>query len=165
MITVGILADTHLSSCTMTFQLQTRKAFSGCDIILHAGDLTDLSILSAFAGKTLHAVQGNMCNITTKQTLPLEKCIEIGGYTIGICHGAGPRDTIEERVWNLFPQADCIIFGHTHAPVCENKGSVLFINPGSFQNSGPYGSPATYAILKLDNNGLQAQIHCLPFAR
>jgi uncharacterized protein len=162
MITIGILADTHISSCTEAFKAQTKRAFSSCDVIIHAGDLTDQSILSAFEGKEIHAVHGNMCNLTTKQSLPYEKLLEISGYSIGICHGAGLTATIEERMWNLFPDADCIIFGHTHTPLCERQGSTLFINPGSFRSTGSYGASATYAILTVDNQGMHAKIYTLP---
>ncbi len=162
MVTIGILADTHISSCTETFNSLTRVAFSTCDIIIHAGDLTDRSILSAFDGKIIHAVHGNMCNLLTKQELPCEKLISISGFSIGICHGAGPVATIEDRLWDLFPTADCIIFGHTHTPLCEKRGKVLFINPGSFRPSGPYGAPGTYAILVIDGKDMHAKIHTLP---
>ena len=161
MVTIGILADTHIASCSEIFSTQTRQAFSGCDVIIHAGDLTDQSILSAFEGKKVYAVHGNMCNHVTKLALPFEKKIEISGYSIGLCHGAGPVATIEDRMWNLFPDADCIIFGHTHTPVCEQRGTVLFINPGSFRTTGPYGAPPTYAILVIDDQGMQANIHTL----
>jgi uncharacterized protein len=161
MIKIGILSDTHISHCTETFKIQTAKAFSDCQIIIHAGDLVDHAILDVFGQKTVYAVHGNMCNTKTQCLLPFDRFIEIEGYALGICHGAGPVATIEQRLWDLFPEADCIIFGHTHKPLCERRGPVLFINPGSFKSSGAYGAPPTYAILDLDENGLQAKIHTL----
>ncbi|MDR3631187.1 MAG: metallophosphoesterase family protein [Desulfocapsaceae bacterium] len=161
MISIGILSDTHLTACTPEFQADACRAFSGCEMIIHAGDLTDTSILEAFAGKIVHAVQGNTCNFMTRQNLPMEKTLTLEGNIIGICHGAGPRASIEERVWNLFPHADCIIFGHTHEPLCTRRGKTLFINPGSFRSTGPFGSPATYAILTVAPEGLQAKIFSL----
>jgi len=79
-------------------------------------------------------------------------------------NGADYSDLIEERVWNLFPEADCIVFGHTHIPLCEKRGGILFINPGSFRCTGPFGSPASYAILTVGQNGLQANIRNLPLS-
>ncbi len=162
MIAVGILSDTHLYQCTTSFRRQVDAAFTDCEIIIHAGDLTSGSIFDAFTGKEVHAVHGNMCDSGVQQTLPHHKLITLEGYKIGICHGAGTRHNIEERVWQLFPDADCIIYGHTHQPVCADKGGVLFINPGSFHTTGPYGAPATYALLHIDKTGLKAQIHSLP---
>jgi uncharacterized protein len=169
MIHVGILSDTHLNNCPDLFRRQVDTVFAGCSIILHAGDLSDISVLEAFNGKEVHAVHGNMCNIGTQQLLPVSKLITIGGYRIGLCHGAGgPRHTIEERVWAIFPEADCIVYGHTHHTACHRVGGVLFINPGTFQSTGPHGASGTYAILRIDEhagnrqNGLQATIHEAP---
>ncbi len=158
MTTIGILSDTHINQCTEPFIDQVQRAFSTCDLIIHAGDLTDISILSAFEGKRVHAVHGNMCNGSAYHKLPEHKKITCDGYQIGICHGAGPRHNIEERVWQLFPDADCIVYGHSHIPVCEWHGQVLFINPGSFQTSGPFGAPASYALLETTKKGIRATL-------
>ncbi len=169
MIQVGILSDTHLTRCTDTFRRQVETVFAECTLILHAGDLTDISVLEAFSGKEVHAVHGNMCNMGSQQLLPNSKLITVGGYNIGLCHGAwGPRHTIEERVWAMFAHADCIVYGHSHKAVCHRTGGVLFINPGTCQSTGPHGAPGTYAILQIDEqandrqNGLQATIHEIP---
>lgn len=162
MIRVGILSDTHLYEVNETYTDKCTKAFAGCDVIIHAGDLVDLSILSAFKGKEIHAVCGNMCTRITRQVLTEEKQIVLGGYAIAITHGAGPRHNIEERVFAQFPAADCIVYGHTHTAVCRLYGRTLLINPGSFQGTGRYGAAGTYAILTLDKNGLNASIHSLP---
>jgi len=168
MIRIGILSDTHLFNCPDSFRAEVQTAFTGCDIILHAGDLTDIAVLEAFSGKEVHAVHGNMCNMGTQQLLPQSRLITIGGHQIGLFHGAwGPRHTIEERARAMFPQADCIVYGHTHHAVCHWAGGVLFINPGSFQGTGRFGAAGTYAILEIDElvsgkNGLHAAIHELP---
>lgn len=162
MITIGILSDTHIFSCTDNFRRQIAVAFSGCDTIIHAGDLTDISILAAFTTKKIYAVHGNMCNVTTRASLPETCTIVCNGYTIGLCHGTGNRYNIEERMFDRFPLADCIIYGHTHTPVCHMFGSTLIINPGSFQTTGRHGAPGTYALLHIDQVGLRGSIHELP---
>lgn len=161
MVTIGILSDTHRQNPDQHFINQCTDAFYGCDTIIHAGDLTDISILSVFDDKKIYAVRGNMCNLTSHRTLPERQKISIGGYTIGITHGAGPRHNIEERVFEMFPDVDCIIYGHTHIPVCHKFGHTLLINPGSFQSTGRYGDPGSYAILTIDENGLIGKIHNL----
>lgn len=161
MITVGILSDTHISTCTETFLSATAQAFRNCDAIIHAGDLTDLSILNAFNGKEIYAVHGNMCNLRTSRILAESSTISMEGYTIGICHGAGSRHNIEDRMMNLFPEADCIVYGHTHIPVCHSMAGILFINPGSFQGTGPYGTPASYALLCISEAGIHGSLHQL----
>ncbi len=161
MIRIGILSDTHINRPLPGFAEQVQKVFADCSVILHAGDLTDLSILEAFRGKDFHAVHGNMCTLSTQQALPSEKVILLDGYTIGLCHGAGARHNIEERMWELFPSADCIVYGHTHQPVCHTKATTLFLNPGSFLGTGRYGAPGSYAILTIDAKGLHGSLHQL----
>jgi len=158
MIKIGVLSDTHLHTITDEFRKNANKAFSDCQVIIHAGDLTEVSILSIFTGKQIHAVSGNCCNFLTHAALPDKKSVIIGGYMFGICHGAGNRMNIEERMYDLFAEMDCIVFGHTHNPVCKTIGNTLLINPGSFSSTGKYGAPGTYGIIEVSSDGLKASI-------
>jgi uncharacterized protein len=157
----GILSDTHLSSLNDRFIHQCAYAFKECDTIFHAADLMDLSILSAFKGKDVHAVSGNMCGSSTKLMPPEEKLVVIDKVSIGVTHRIGPRHNIEGRLFALFPTADCIIYGHTHIPACYKFGGILFVNPVSFQGTGQYGSAGTYALLNFSDSGIQASLHTL----
>ena len=159
MIKVGILSDTHIAKITEQFRKNCTSAFADCDAIIHAGDLTDISILSTFAGKDVYGVYGNMCNQATRQLLPETKIICLNGYSIGICHGAGSRHNIEERLLQLLPETDCIIYGHTHIPTCHKTRNTLFINPGSFQGTGNYGAPGTFGLLHIEKDSLKGSIH------
>lgn len=156
---IGILSDTHEYLLGEEFQLRATKAFAQCDTIIHAGDLTDISLLNAFAGKEVFAVHGNMCNHLTQKELPESRLLNLDGYSVGLCHGAGNRHNIEDRMFSRFPEADCIIFGHTHTPVCAYYGSTLMINPGSFQATGRHGSQGSYAILEISKSGLSASLY------
>ena len=159
---IGILSDTHLSSISRSFRHLAETAFFDCETIVHAGDLCDISILQVFADKTVYAVHGNMCNARTRVDLPEFRFISIAGYSFAICHGAGYMRSVSERLFERFPEADCIISGHTHQQAVHRIGSTLLVNPGSFQGSGPYGSPGSYAILEIGENGLSARLHTLP---
>lgn len=159
MITIGILSDTHISEPSPEFLRKTRDCFSECDIIVHAGDLTDIGILSVFANKKVYAVAGNCCNMRTQKTLNQAEVFEIEGLIFALCHGAnGPRHNIEDRLFDTYPEADCIIYGHTHITACHTTGSVLYINPGSFQSTGRYGAAGTYAIAKIEGGKVVAKI-------
>lgn len=164
MTRIGILSDTHLNNASPWFIEQAQHAFKDCSVILHAGDLTDVSILDIFKDKEIHAVHGNMCEASSYHALPSDKIITIDGYSIGLCHGAGNRHNIEERMWNLFPTADCIVYGHTHIAVNHIFAKTLFINPGSFASTGRYGAQGSYAILTTTPDGLKASLHMLPGA-
>lgn len=157
----GILSDTHLSTIDNNFTELVNKCFAGCDVIIHAGDLTSLKVLDAFEGFLVHAVHGNMCDAGPYHSLPKEKIFTFADITIGLTHGAHLGRDIELNLWNIFPEVDCMIYGHTHRPVCHRAGDVLVINPGSFRGTGQYGAPGTYAILEVGEI-LTASIHEVP---
>ena len=161
-ITIGVLSDTHISEADRSFQAQVDCAFSSCDTIIHAGDLTNQAVLEVFGDKRVYAVHGNMCNSATKSMLPDSRIFSIDDYTFGLCHGHGIGYGMEESLVARFSDVDCIIYGHTHHPLNHRFGSVLFVNPGSFRGTGRYGSPGTYALLTIDTEGLSAAIHSLP---
>ena len=158
MIRAGILSDTHLMGPDDNFIKHVQGCFGGCDTIIHAGDLTDISLLNVFHDKTVFAVHGNMCNSLTYRSLPASLTFQLGRFTFGLTHGAGLGYDIESALWGMFPEADCMIYGHTHQPVCHRIADKLIINPGSFKATGRYGAPGTYAILEVDD-GLRAAIH------
>ena len=151
-VRIGILSDTHLVRPDDRFREQATACFADVDMIFHAGDLTDLSVLDVFAGKKVHAVHGNMCHGSSRNSLPTKKIITVNNFHIGLIHGMNCRYDIENCLLKEFDQVDCIISGHTHIPDCHRLGDLLFINPGSFLGTGHYGAPGTYAILEVADN-------------
>jgi putative phosphoesterase len=152
MITVGVLSDTHLIQADKWYKEKAQLCFADADIILHAGDLTSLSVLDVFAGKTVHAVHGNMCGPKTRNVLPASRIIEVGKFRLALTHGAGYMPNIEDRLYDAFAPVDCIVYGHTHRPVCQRYGPTLMVNPGSFTIAG------TYAIITVEQNSMEAGI-------
>ncbi len=161
LIKAGVLSDTHLSRPDSRFKKQIKQCFHSCDVIIHAGDLTDLSVLEVFQDKPVYAVHGNMCDSATQNRHPEQLLFTLNRFTIGLTHGARLGYDIESSLWDLFPEADCMIYGHTHRPICHYRGKVLFLNPGSFQTTGRYGAPGTFAILEIGEQ-LQARIFEIP---
>jgi uncharacterized protein len=161
MIRAGVLSDTHLRRSDDLFIQRVEHCFRSCEVIIHAGDLTAMSVLDAFQGKTLYAVSGNMCDSEVQARYPEQMLFTFGRFTIGLVHGAKLEPDIEDALWHLFPEADCVIFGHTHRPFCRRYGTTLFLNPGSFQSTGRYGAPGTFALLEVGDE-LSARILELP---
>ncbi|HEB51536.1 MAG TPA: metallophosphoesterase [Desulfobulbus sp.] len=157
----GVLSDTHLTRADAAFRTQVERCFGDCDIIIHAGDLTDPAILEVFGDRTIHAVHGNMCRETAFRALPTETTFRIGRFLIGLTHGAHLGLDIESALWDIFPETDAMIYGHTHRAVCHRVGQTLVLNPGSFRATSRFGAPGTYAILEAGRT-LQARIHELP---
>ncbi len=161
MIRVGVLSDTHLFETTARFQQMVDACFSECSVILHAGDLVELDVLSVFSNKIVHAVCGNMCGYSVRRELPSKKLITVGKFTIGLTHGQAMGYDPEDRLLVEFGEADCIVYGHTHKAVCHKVGSTLLMNPGSFQSTGRHGASGTYGILEIDET-IHGSIHEVP---
>ncbi|PIE57398.1 MAG: YfcE family phosphodiesterase [Desulfobulbus propionicus] len=147
---LGILSDTHLTQVDSLFKKKIRHCFDDCQVIIHAGDLTAPSLLEALSHKTLYAVHGNMCNQDLHGQLPRQRSFTLGGFSFGLIHGDGLGHDIESRLWDIFPEADCVIYGHTHRAVCHTVAGRLIINPGSFRDTGRFGAPGTYAVVDID---------------
>ena len=133
-IRIAVLSDTHLADSTESraFLLSlVTELLAPVDMILHAGDLVAPGLLDVFAGYPLHVVRGNMDPATAG--VPFKKVIQIGGFTIGMIHGWGAPEGIEERILGEFATVslDCLVYGHSHRPACHRRDGVLFFNPGS----------------------------------
>ena len=78
------------------------------------------------------AVHGNVDDEEVLQALPAVASFEAGGVTIGLVHDAGPAKGRLARLRRRFPDADAVVFGHSHIPLHEraSDGFQIF-NPGS----------------------------------
>jgi putative phosphoesterase len=138
-VRVVVLADTHLRSQTAGGRGRVRALpdeaagyLHGADAILHAGDVLDSGVLAQLSRYApLHAVLGNN-DASLIGALPLTRIVDIGGVQIGMIHDSGRSSGRALRLRRRFPDADVVVFGHSHAPVNEwsPSGQLLF-NPGS----------------------------------
>jgi predicted phosphodiesterase len=51
----------------------------------------------------------------------------------------------------ILPDADVIVFGHTHVPERVRFGKQLFVNPGSL--TGSQGYDPVYGVLEINTEG------------
>jgi uncharacterized protein len=105
---------------------------SGADVILHAGDILDHTVLDLLRERApVHAVLGNNDRALVG-LLPQTRVLHIGGVPVGMIHDSGPAKGRSSRMKRRFPDAEIVVFGHSHAPVNEmgEDGQLLF-NPGS----------------------------------
>lgn len=128
---IGVLSDTHLNDTSIEFRRLFERYLAGTDMILHAGDVVSLSFLKFFDGLKFYGVQGNMDSTEVKRILPGERILEISGYKVGLIHGWGPPDGIEERISREMSGVDIIIYGHSHIPASHYRDGVFFFNPGT----------------------------------
>ncbi len=110
------------------------KQLVGVDVILHAGDVCTPDVLDELAAHApvVHVVLGNndgpeVAAWGAPETLE----IELDGLRVAMIHDSGSKDGRAARMRNMFPDADLVVFGHSHIPWdTEWDGQRLF-NPGS----------------------------------
>jgi putative phosphoesterase len=103
------------------------------DAILHAGDLTGVEVLELLEslGPPVHAVHGNVDEQALRMQLPAVTTVDARGARIVMTHDAGPAAGRLERLRRRFPDADAVVFGHSHIPLHEERDRFQIFNPGS----------------------------------
>jgi putative phosphoesterase len=109
-----------------------------------------------------YAVLGNN-DRDLRELLPESRLLELDGVQIAMVHDGGTRAGRPRRLHRRFPDAEVVVFGHSHVPVDEvgENGQLLF-NPGSptQRRSQPH---RTFGRLRLGGGRvLQHQIEILP---
>ncbi|MCW2800293.1 MAG: metallophosphoesterase [Aeromicrobium sp.] len=105
----------------------------GVDVILHAGDVCTpdvLDELSAYA--PVHVVLGNndgpdVAAWGAPETLELD----LDGVRVAMIHDSGPKERRAFRMRERFPDADLVVFGHSHIPWDTEQAGQRLFNPGS----------------------------------
>ena len=128
---IGVISDTHLCRPDDRLLAVVRKHFQNAELILHAGDLVDLSVLEAFGEVPVLGVCGNMDPPPVGARMPDQRLLEVGRFRIGLIHGWGTPHGLEERVRGKFGNVDCIVYGHSHYPANHVRDGILFFNPGT----------------------------------
>jgi len=154
---IGVISDTHLSKPTEALCRLQYGVFADVSMVLHAGDLTELDVLEAFSDKEVVAVSGNMDSPVVKNQLPSKRIIEVAGFRIGLTHIWGKPFASVKGLMADFDQVNAIVYGHTHRPVNEVRGGVLFFNPGAFYGSTRFLARGSVGILTLGEE-LKGQI-------
>ena len=129
---IGVLSDTHLpdnAAAALFLQELAARHFADVELILHAGDVVAPGVLAALAPCPVYGVRGNM----DPPGFPHKRLLEIDGLRIGLIHGWGPPAGLVARIRGEFVDTplDCLVFGHSHAPVCRREHGLLLFNPGS----------------------------------
>ena len=133
-VRVLLLADTHLGPGQARRLIERLpRSLARADVILHAGDIVDSSVLAALAKYApVHAVLGNN---DRNLELPSRWAAPLGGCEIAMVHDSGPSTGRAARLRRWFPTADVVVFGHSHIPWHQTDsldGHVQHhVNPGS----------------------------------
>lgn len=133
MLRVAVVSDTHAPRFWKAMPSAVAAQLDGVDVILHAGDVCVPSVLDELAAfAPVHVVQGNndgddVAAWGAPETLELD----LDGLRVAMIHDSGAKDGRARRMRRRFPDADLVVFGHSHIPWdTETDGQRLF-NPGS----------------------------------
>lgn len=148
---IGVVADSHVGEYLDALPEGTLEALAGCDLVLHAGDLSVPSVLEELETVApVVAVRGDHDRLGGLE-LPETAVIVAGGARIGLTHGRRHRAVDSSVIAasvvagrNLRYRAglhaalarrtgpvDCLVYGHWHEPVIAREGPTLFFSPGA----------------------------------
>lgn len=172
-ITLAIVSDTHIPDRMPTLPEELLIQFDkrGVDGILHAGDVCSQSVLDQLSEVApVQAVQGNRDWLYGFK-LPKVLDLAYNGVLLTLTHGhiSIPFYFVDKFYYMLngfqfershsnlakrHPQANIIVFGHTHRQICTQVEGRWFFNPGAsypclFNNYNPQ-----FGFLIIDQNGV-----------
>jgi len=163
--TIGIISDTH-----GLLRPEAVRALEGSALILHAGDVGEAGILDRLREiAPVHAVRGNTDRGELRDALPATALVDLAARDGRLAtragdaaESAGPLAYVLHDLYDLDldPAAAgiaMVVSGHTHEPLAEERGGVLYLNPGS---AGPrrFRLPVTVAKVVVGAGRVEAEI-------
>jgi uncharacterized protein len=136
---VGVVSDTH-----GLIRPEALQVLRDSNLIIHCGDIGDPSVLKALRTiAPVRAIRGNNDHGAWADRLPEHDFVKIGSQLIYVLHNLAELELDLEA-----SGVTAVVSGHSHKPVVERRGGVLFLNPGS---AGPrrFKLPVTVATLAL----------------
>ncbi len=144
-----MIADTHVGEVLPELPAGVAIAFEGCDLILHAGDITCLSVLEQLGEiAPVVAVQGDHDRLAGID-LPRERVVVVRGRRIGLMHGRRSRAIevpaagmslarrravllgLHRHMRRRLGPVDLIVHGHLHMPVDTRVRGTRVFSPGA----------------------------------
>jgi uncharacterized protein len=131
-VRLALIADTHLPRGDRRLPDPCLDALRAADLIVHAGDFSAPWVLAELRDLgRVAAVHGNVDSPELRHDLPETLSLDLGEAVLGVIHDAGPSKGRLERLRARFPDADAVVFGHSHMPLHEQRGGFQIFNPGS----------------------------------
>jgi putative phosphoesterase len=130
---IALIADTHMPKGRRALPDECVARIRAADALIHAGDFSAASVLAELRAlcPVVLGVHGNVDDAELRRELPETLSLEVGGRTVAVVHDAGPRQGRLPRLRARFPEADAVVFGHSHLPLHEEENGFQIFNPGS----------------------------------
>ncbi len=153
-ITIGLISDTHGLVRPEVF-----GALEGVSELLHAGDVGPAEVLGELSAiAPIRAVYGNTdAPGRSDLTQHLERTI--GGIRVFVTHGHELGVPTPEGLVEAYPEAEVIIYGHTHKAKVTRVGDTLVVNPGA---AGPKRFDVQPSVARLSIARGAAEVEIIP---
>jgi putative phosphoesterase len=129
-----LLADTHVPQRAKDLPGEVWRAVDEADVVFHAGDWVDVTLLDALESRArrLVGVAGNNDHGVLRERLPTVAEEDVEGMRFGVVHETGQARGREARCDQAFPDLDVLVFGHSHIPWhTTTPRGLRLLNPGS----------------------------------
>jgi uncharacterized protein len=124
---IGLISDTHGALRPAVFD-----ALAGVDLVLHAGDVGSHDIIIELESiAPVHAVLGNTDYHGLWPGAGEEVRLELEGRDVILVHGHQVGSPTPEKLRRGYPDADIIVYGHTHRQRVDVVDGCLIVNPGA----------------------------------
>jgi len=134
MTSLLLIADTHVPRRATDLPEQVWRAVDTADVVVHAGDWVEESLLDSVAARasSLLGCWGNNDGPALRARLPEVGRAVVDGVRLAVVHETGQRAGREERCESEWPDVDVLVFGHSHIPWDTTApGGLRLLNPGS----------------------------------
>src|SRR5438445_6161998 len=113
-----LIADTHVPKRARDLPAPLWAAIDDADVVVHAGDRVDEALLDAVLARCprLIGVVGNNDGPRLGARLAETAHADLAGLRLAVVHDTGPAAGREARCAQRFPDADVLVFGHSHIP-------------------------------------------------
>jgi putative phosphoesterase len=131
---IAVLADTHMPKGGRALPPRCVELLREAEATLHAGDFFAREILrevETLSRGPVHAVHGNVDRPDLRELLPETLEVDLGGARVAMIHDSGPAKGRLGRMRRRFPDADAVVFGHSHLPLHQEEDGFQIFNPGS----------------------------------
>ncbi len=153
-IAIGLISDTHGLVRPEVF-----TALEGVSEILHAGDVGPAAVLAELGTiARIRAVAGNT-DAPGRPDLAERLELVIGGIRVLVTHGHEVGSPTPEALVAAYPDAEVIVYGHTHKAMVTRVGDTLVVNPGA---AGPKRFDVVPSVARLNIARGGAHVEIMP---
>ena len=132
-VRIVVLSDTHAPRRWKRCPEAVARVLEGADAILHAGDVCTPPVLDELSEwAPVYVVLGNNDGPDVAEWgAPETAELEFEGVRVAMTHDSGAAKGRPERLRRMFPDAQVVVFGHSHIPWDQTHQGQRSFNPGS----------------------------------